>query len=694
MNKLPEWWNDDKSYKIMNCLDGMKELPDNCIDAIVTDPPYFLVNNSGFGFMGKKWDSLNISNAYSIVCKSNEIAKTVVRFFMSCRAESNLEEVNIVQENVNMHLNQAKTKSIVNVQCVEKNSHDIKAKSLANINSVHGIVLTKVEVLDMLKESYPNHMTVIENQNENVLFAVPISFIEKNLKNTVAEHVLKFPIEGICSEKETHLLLMEEVRIKNVIGGMIGNILENEYMNEIIIPANTVENTVKKRKYRHITNENIVKHKIIQWITLLLYVTNVTPESKQEFIQSLIVQFHKNWTIQAIRVLKPGGYLLSFAGTRTHHHMTQAIEDAGFEIRDMICWVYGSGFPKSHNIGKSVDKLQGNEREIVGEKIRGNVEKAKHGVTFAGADANKNNKCIFGYGKEILTKGVTQWEGWGTALKPAMEPITVARKPLGEKTVAKNVLKWETGGINIDGCRVEYLNNDDNRIGKNYSHKAKSGLEIGKNKNNSSGEIQQLHNTKGRFPANLIHDGSEEVLDLFPDTKSGSGNGNASIGEPGNVTPLRRGKLIPRNDSGSASRFFYLAKTSKSERNVGCENLYWLDGKLIEHHLWQTLTDENEQHKNEKSWKQHNVSNGNIHPTVKPLKLIEYLVRLVTPPKGVVLDPFLGSGTTIVACQNEGFIGLGFEMSDEYADIIDCRINNKEITKDEQIEIQSMDKFW
>ena len=158
---------------------------------------------------------------------------------------------------------------------------------------------------------------------------------------------------------------------------------------------------------------------------------------------------------EVLRVLKPGGHLLSFSHSRTYHRQAVAVEDAGFEIRDQIMWIYGSGFPKSHNIGKSVDKIQGNEREVVGEKVRGSVEEGlKNGVTYS--KANPNNKKLFGYGTETITKGTSQYEGWGTALKPAHEPIVMARKPLSEKTVAKNVLEYGTGGINIDGCRLGY----------------------------------------------------------------------------------------------------------------------------------------------------------------------------------------------------------------------------------------------
>ena len=154
---------------------------------------------------------------------------------------------------------------------------------------------------------------------------------------------------------------------------------------------------------------------------------------------------------ECLRVLKPGGYLLSFAGSRTYHRMAVRVEDAGFEIRDQIMWIYGSGFPKSMNIGIQVDKKLGNQREVVGEKVRGDVEKAKeNGAGYLADPANRNNTKQFGYGTQTITKGNSEWEGWGTALKPAHEPIVMARKPLSEKTVVNNVLEWGTGGINID----------------------------------------------------------------------------------------------------------------------------------------------------------------------------------------------------------------------------------------------------
>jgi len=275
---------------------------------------------------------------------------------------------------------------------------------------------------------------------------------------------------------------------------------------------------------------------------------------------------------EAIRVLKPGGYLLSFAGTRTYHRMAVNIEDAGFEIRDMISWLYGSGFPKSLNIGKQIDKIQGSEREVVGEKIRGDVEKAKQGVTFAGADANKNNKDIFGYGKEILTKGNSEWEGWGTALKPACEPIVVARKPLSEKNVALNVLKWGTGGINIDACRVETNPEVDDMLRKVDRQKRETETwEKGsgfKNENNSLTGVRQ----DGRFPANIILD--EEAGKML-DEQSGYSKSTIDKKEHNGkgTSWFLKSKItkVARQDKGGASRFFYCAKASKIERNLGCE---------------------------------------------------------------------------------------------------------------------------
>jgi len=333
---------------------------------------------------------------------------------------------------------------------------------------------------------------------------------------------------------------------------------------------------------------------------------------------------------ECLRVLKPGGYLLAFAGTRTQHRMAVRIEDAGFEIRDMIAWVYGSGFPKSLNIGKAVDKLQGNNREVVG--ISNGAGKLMEERPW-----NQNPE----YDKNIpVTKDNSEWEGWGTALKPALEPITVARKPLSENTVAENVLKWGTGGINIDGCRVEYTDGTtEEQIRRKYSGSNEGNGSVTNNFGVKDIKMTSESTLTGRFPANLIHDGSDEVVELFPNTKSGGGLTKRKNKD----AMFDFGQYYEReeiSDSGSAARFFYCAKASKSERNRGVED-------------------------------------GNKHPTVKPLDLMEYLVKLVSKENAIVLDPFAGSGSTLLACKNLNRKYIGIEREEDYIKIINARLQDK-----------------
>lgn len=310
---------------------------------------------------------------------------------------------------------------------------------------------------------------------------------------------------------------------------------------------------------------------------------------------------------ECLRVLKPGGHLLAFAGTRTQHRMAVRIEDAGFEIRDMIAWVYGSGFPKSRNIAADMDESY--------------------------------NAAV--------------WQGWGTALKPALEPITVARKPLGAGTVAANVLEHGTGALNIDGCRVgtDVVGWGGARGGSDDATQSK-----GRNYRLGEGEARPV---EGRWPANLIHDGSDEVLEAFPNapgqlvnastnsearkTQNTYGAMRRGRGDEASADSDNQGKVgfkmkpgARRLDAGSAARFFYCAKAGKKDRG-----------------------------------------DGNHHPTVKPTDLMAYLCRLVTPPGGVVLDPFMGSGSTGKACMREGFRFIGCEMQPEYMAIAQARIENE-----------------
>jgi site-specific DNA-methyltransferase (adenine-specific) len=358
---------------------------------------------------------------------------------------------------------------------------------------------------------------------------------------------------------------------------------------------------------------------------------------------------------EVMRVLKPGGHLLAFSGSRTYHRMAVAIEDAGFEIRDQIMWIYGSGFPKSHNIAKGIDKASGFEGEVVGKGTSWNRPDSEEG------DVARMNASPGEYDIIELSAEAKQWQGWGTALKPAHEPIVVARKPL-IGTVAANVLTYGTGGLNIDGARVgttvetwpatrNYSSKEMSRPGSTLADDAQT---------QSTGEAPA-----GRWPANVIHDGSDEVMALFPDTKSPktylrSSKATANIDwNPKEADTEQLGF----GDSGSAARFFYCAKASKRDRNEG------LDG--FEAKFAPTMS-------NGIGGKEHDPETAtkklNHHPTVKPTDLMRYLCRLVTPPGGIVLDPFMGSGSTGKAAMYEGFEFVGIELTDEYLPIAKARI--------------------
>ena len=324
----------------------------------------------------------------------------------------------------------------------------------------------------------------------------------------------------------------------------------------------------------------------------------------------------------AYDLLKPGGYLLAFSASRNYHRMAVAIEDAGFEIRDQIMWIYGSGFPKSLNVG----------------------------------------------------------DGWGTALKPAHEPIVMARKPL-EGTNKQNIEKYGTGGINIDACRIETdpevddmlrkvdrVQRDENNVWSNKN----SGF---KNENNNLTGVRK----EGRYPANVMHDGSDVVRDIFPNSKGFVSNGNAKVGETskGAIPPLRRGNATSYGDNGSASRYFYCPKTSAEERNRGLDSFATKKMGMsggAQKYSHRGLLEHNRYNKGQGIGLNRVIERKNTHPTVKPQELMKYLCRLVTPKGGVVLDPFMGSGSTGMAAKDEGFDFIGIEKEQEYFEIAEARI--------------------
>ena len=382
---------------------------------------------------------------------------------------------------------------------------------------------------------------------------------------------------------------------------------------------------------------------------------------------------------ECLRVLKPGGHLLSFAGSRTYHRMAVRVEDAGFEIRDQIMWIYGSGFPKSMNISKQIDKNAGAEREVIGTKGLNSYKTKEQGQDYGNLryDFDKVNQLT-----AAATDDAKQWEGWGTALKPAHEPIVMARKPLSEKTVVDNVLEWGTGGINIDESRIGTTDNlgggatngsvlDIEGFDRPWMHDDEKMKEFGEKMKQKVEHAETL----GRFPANIIFDEEAgKILDKqtgiskSSDTKRNR-NTLGSFGMPNDSTP-------EYSDEGGASRFFYCPKTSKKDRNEG---LGHLEGKQVG-----TLNANSSDLENYggsslgasslKGDHKPPQPKQNFHPTVKPTDLMLYLIRLVTPKDGTTLDPFMGSGSTGKAAMRGGFDFIGIEREKEYMEIAEARI--------------------
>ena len=406
---------------------------------------------------------------------------------------------------------------------------------------------------------------------------------------------------------------------------------------------------------------------------------------------------------EIFRVLKYGGHIVSFFGTRTYDWGCMAIRLAGFEIRDCIQWVYGSGFPKSHNVGKSVDKIQGNEREIIGTSKANGIKAITKSRVEQGY--RKNLTIANSRDERTLDKGNSEWEGWGSALKPANEPIVLARKPLEKGlSIAENVLKWGTGAINIDGSRIGNELIKGQKAGQGFNNV--KGFGVNTKLGNEEAKEYISEDVNGRFPANFIlghHFDCEMKIEktIYTDTneeesneiwichddcpikildeqsgisKSSDTQRNrntiGSFGMPNDKTP-------EYNDIGGASRFFYVAKPSQWERNFGLDE-FEQKQTIGGGGLTAPLREDGSLETSSTGGKFGSIKalRSNIHPTVKPIKLMQYLVRLITPPNGIVLDPFAGSGTTGIACKIDGFNFVGLELSEEYTEIANSRIES------------------
>jgi site-specific DNA-methyltransferase (adenine-specific) len=346
--------------------------------------------------------------------------------------------------------------------------------------------------------------------------------------------------------------------------------------------------------------------------------------------------FAAEFWAEVLRVLKPGGHCLAFGGTRTYHRLAVAVEDAGFEIRDQIGWLYGSGFPKSHDVMKAIDKSLGAKSVVTSERETGWSGTLGGKAALGGIGDAPDTRRTFA----AATPEAAQWEGWGSAIKPAWEPIVVARKPL-EGTLAQNVLKWGVGALNINACRIP---TDENLSGGAYSKDGDTGRacdqifgseEAAKQNKYRPGGAGEFEQPEGRWPANIVHDGSDEVLEAFP-------------------------------DGGSAARFSYCAKTSTTDRDEGLEDFE----TVTVQGGGGTETDKADAYGSKKP------NRKNVHPTVKPTPLMAWLVRLVTPRGGIVLDPFMGSGSTGKAAMQEGMTFYGVEREAKYMPIAVARISH------------------
>jgi DNA modification methylase len=432
---------------------------------------------------------------------------------------------------------------------------------------------------------------------------------------------------------------------------------------------------------------------------------------------------------EVLRVLKPGGHLLSFSHSRTYHRQAVAVEDAGFEIRDQIMWIYGSGFPKSHNIALAIDKAEG----AIGHRGKAiNIKGAGNRKDLQGKEAQNQNSEFYHkpYNEPISDNG-KEWNGWGTALKPAHEPIVMARKPF-KGSVADNVLEWRTGGINIDGSRIGFRDEADYKESTQKNQHEDFGTKPMTN-NNTYGDWSMVqpknYEPEGRFPANIIFEctcenpkvvadkydirtyndykntfqsyeendkekGKYEIKDVettkvihtdpncpcyILDKQSGiTSQGHwpkgktTGFGEFGGGESTYEGVGPKDNVKGGASRFFYCPKASKKDRNEGCDglpqkaNVFMSPDSRMDKEHYERTSPGMERFKTEPK--------SNYHPTVKPTDLCAYLIRLVTPKGGVVLDPFMGSGSMGKAAVREGMNFIGIEREEEYMEIAKSRI--------------------
>jgi len=680
-----------------DCKEKLKELDDNSIDAIVTDPPY------GLSFMGKKWDydvpSIEVWQECLRVLKPGGYLLSFAGTRTQHRMAVNIEDAGFeIRDMIAWVYGSGFPKSLnigKSVNQLETNEWSKIGKALDNVDQKSIIEVWKsnsnnVKIVEaqslknqiIVGQDTPSEnfvvLNVVQNRNQensNLL----VSFAEQNLNEAQA-----------INTKINTALLSVETEIRQLQNNVRSVEQQSQNQNHKYWNIFTAQCDVKEW-----LNENtVVNHKVDEALKTL----RGNKKYSNEEITSVLCA-------ELTNILK----LTILNQSKTFQSLDTNQKTECVSAINVIITEYTAENLISNTVAilksKAVDKLQGNEREVVGNKEGGaySAGTKNKGIGQLNTE-NKNDgrKTLPERGSDfgLYTKGNSQYEGWGTALKPALEPITVARKPLGEKTVAENCLKWGVGGINIDGCRVDFVSEEDKKESTTKNQHEDFGTKPMTN-NNVYGDYSMMQpknfNPTGRFPANLIHDGSDEVVGLFPQTKGatsrtdGKGVGMFASGNK------EAGVIYP--DSGSASRFFYCAKASKRERNIGCEGLEtskkFTAGNYSQSPTCKTCdltlngTNDHSECSGEVYYKEMESKNTkNNHPTVKPIALMEYLVKLVSREGQVVLDPFMGSGTTGMACKKLDREFIGIEMMPEYMEIAKARIDGvKESKQLEQLNL-------
>ena len=656
-----------------NSLIELKSLPENSIDSIVTDPPYEL------GFMGKSWDNTGIANNPLMWAECLRVLKpggyllsfggTRTYHRMAVAIEDAGFEVRDMIEwvygsgfpkslSVGKAINKLETKEWSKIGKALDNidQESIMEVWKRNSNNVRVVETQSLKNQIIAGQDMPNEsfvpVNVAENINQENLNLL-VSFAEQNLNEVQATNTkIHTALQNVEAEIKQSLNLAKSVE----------QLLQDH--NPKSWNIFTAECDVKE----WLKENTMVSHKVDEALKTLRGNQKYSNEEIISVLCAVIPNILKHTILNQSR---------TFQNLDTNQKMECA------SVINVIITEYTAENLISNTVSilksKAVDNLQGNERETYLAPIaypdsdcwgKPNSNSKGNDIGFE-TQGTGTRKDMDGKGNQIKTKGTSEWEGWGTALKPAHEPICMARKPLAEKTVAENVLKYGTGGINIDESRVEITNGEKPNGSGNKSN-GSTGIDFHGGNKETGNETSPL----GRFPANLIHDNSEEVRECFPETKTGrairSNSGGKTFGGE-NTKPIME-DLGYEDGGGNASRFFksiiYQAKASKSERNKGCEELE----EKEEVYPGINTFDENGNRLRADGSVIPPLKSKNNHPTVKPIALMEYLIKMVTPKGGTVLDPFAGSGSTLVAAKQNGYQYIGIEMTEEYIPIIKARL--------------------